>query len=127
MDAPTCGECGEPFAHRGELLVLSVGRGSFACVHPQCRAAFAARLPRWLRGMGAVNRPTVLLWLLALNLLFAAWWALAPAPDRRGVVLVWLLSDLFLLMHRALAWWCFERHLPHPRRGPPSHSSRRSP
>ena len=81
-------------------------------VHPGCRREYIRRLPWLLRGTGTINRPTVLLWYLGFNLLFAGWWAVALPEHRTGVVFAWGVANLFLLAQRFLSWWSYERHLP---------------
>lgn len=112
MTQPICAHCRQPFGSRRDLLVLAVGRGGLAAVHPGCRGAYTAALPWFLRGTGTVNRPAALVWLLGFNLLFGGWFAVAQPADRTPVLAVWVVANLWLAAQRGVAWWCYERHLP---------------
>ena len=112
MASPVCSHCGRRFDDRRSLLVLSIGRGSLAGVHEGCRRAYMSSLPGFLRGAGAVNRPTAILWVLGFNMLFGGWWLIARPGDRTGIGCAWGLMNAFLLVQRFLAWWCYERHVP---------------
>lgn len=112
IQAPTCSSCGRSFQTRRELLVISIGRGGLAPLHPGCRGEFAARRHWLLRGTAAINRPSAWLWVIGFNLLFGVWFLLALPDDRAGVTFAWLVANVFMVIQRFLAWWCYERHVP---------------
>ena len=112
MAEPTCSSCGRAITTRRELLVISVGRGGMAPLHPNCRRAFEASRHWLLRGNAAINRPSAWLWVLGFNLVFGSWYALARPEDQAGIMCAWAVSNLFMLIQRFLAWWCYERHVP---------------
>lgn len=107
-----CHHCGQRIATREALSV--VGR-TLQPLHTRCYAAFAAAQP-WHRRPGwPVNRWMSLAWfnLLLLGGVYVLHRLHPVPPERwRGLVLLLVLPNAWLLVARLLSYLGLERHLP---------------
>lgn len=114
MTAPpvVCQHCGRRIATREALSV--VGR-TLQPLHVGCYGGFAAAQP-WYRKPGwPVNRWTSLLWfnLLLLGAVFVLTRLQPVAPERwRGLILLLVIPNVWLLAARLVSYRTLERHLP---------------